>query len=390
MSTPGTTAEALLESVEARLELRRLCGDNFNLFQLLQLEGKEDTLHSRFIAELLDPKGSHDQGDSFLQLFLEQFGDLAWTDDSDRTAAKEWIQAGNVRVEREHWIGPVVIDGEDSSGGQIDIFISNGEHHLSIENKIWSGEGEKQVTRYCNHLPDRNFVLFLTLQGDEADEEARKKPNYRPISYAAHILPWLDSCQRQAKDFPILWGTIKQYIITVKRLTGALTMDSKIRDAVTRDYRAALKIQQTFDVLVSEQKTDLAQRVRKLIEPQAQQQRWEVGKLSKYPLSVVLRHEDWGETKVIWQEDWVGIRDSQNSPMSHEDIHKYLDWPYKRETGNDRYWAYVPEFGFFNTETGIEHLFDESKRSELAEDLTRRLMACANYCDQKLSPSTPN
>ena len=115
MSTPGTSPEALLESVEARLEAcrerRRLRGENFNVFRLLDIENKEDA-HSRFIAELLDPRGSHGQEDYFLRLFLEHLGELAWRGCSRRRSAREWIQAGhNVTVEREHWIRSVVIDG---------------------------------------------------------------------------------------------------------------------------------------------------------------------------------------------------------------------------------------------------------------------------------------
>ena len=118
-------------------------------------------------------------------------------------------------------------DPESSTGGRIDIFLTDGEHHLSIENKIWSGEGEVQVTRYCNYLLDRNFVLFFDAPRRQARIPAKK--NYRPISYSEHILPWLESCRRHAVDFPILRETIKQYIITVKRLTGGRTMDSRIR-----------------------------------------------------------------------------------------------------------------------------------------------------------------
>lgn len=67
----------MLASVEGALEkereLRRR-GADFNVFQLLRIEGSEDELHSRFIAELLNPRGAHGQGDSFLRFFLEKVG----------------------------------------------------------------------------------------------------------------------------------------------------------------------------------------------------------------------------------------------------------------------------------------------------------------------------
>src|SRR5438046_2617777 len=43
----------------------------FNIFRALRIERRETKLHSRFLAELLDPRGSHSQGVSFLSGFLE-------------------------------------------------------------------------------------------------------------------------------------------------------------------------------------------------------------------------------------------------------------------------------------------------------------------------------
>ena len=390
------STQALLESVEARLEtihqdreLRRLRGENFNVFRVLHMEGNEDKLHSRFIAELLNPRGSHGQGDAFLRFLLEQLGDLVWRDESRRIAAKEWIKTENATVEREKLIDKVTIvkeDPESSTGGRIDLFLTDGEHHLSIENKIWSGEGEVQVTRYCNYQLDRNFVLFLTPQGDKADTA---KKNYRPISYSEHILPWLESCRRHAVDFPILRETIKQYIITVKRLTGGLTMDSQIRDAMKRHYKAAWKIRQTFDGLVSEQFQDLVQQVQEQLAPQAKQQGWDLRRLlQKYPGLVLSHEKSWGETQVYWEYDWVAIKVPPESPVAQKwdkrraDVNKEFPWLNRKEAGLP-YWVYVPKERF-NTAEGIELLFNESKRRELAEDLSKKLVALAEYCDKTL------
>ena len=53
-------------------EIAILTGENFNVFNILGLSTKEVRTHSAFIAELLNPKGSHGQGDTFLKLFVEQ------------------------------------------------------------------------------------------------------------------------------------------------------------------------------------------------------------------------------------------------------------------------------------------------------------------------------
>ncbi len=46
-------------------------GEHFNLFSVLKIEGRENNTHSAFLAELLNPKGSHKQGSKFLELFLK-------------------------------------------------------------------------------------------------------------------------------------------------------------------------------------------------------------------------------------------------------------------------------------------------------------------------------
>ena len=52
-------------------EEKRKSGENFNIFKVLGLSTSEVRLHSAFLAELLDSKGSHGMGASFLRAFLE-------------------------------------------------------------------------------------------------------------------------------------------------------------------------------------------------------------------------------------------------------------------------------------------------------------------------------
>ncbi|MBX0332941.1 PD-(D/E)XK nuclease family protein [Pontibacter sp. HSC-14F20] len=46
--------------------------EGFNIFSVLRSHSDEVRVHSRFIAELLNPKGSHGQGTLFLNLFLNE------------------------------------------------------------------------------------------------------------------------------------------------------------------------------------------------------------------------------------------------------------------------------------------------------------------------------
>ena len=51
--------------------IAEITGENFNVFRILGLSSSEVRTHSAFIAELLNPKGSHNQKQIFLKLFCE-------------------------------------------------------------------------------------------------------------------------------------------------------------------------------------------------------------------------------------------------------------------------------------------------------------------------------
>src|SRR5580658_3696483 len=54
-------------------KINQLTGENFNVFRILKLQASEVRLHSTFLAELLNPKGTHGHRDLFLKLFVELF-----------------------------------------------------------------------------------------------------------------------------------------------------------------------------------------------------------------------------------------------------------------------------------------------------------------------------
>ena len=51
-------------------EEKRKRGENFNIFKTLGMQTSEVRLHSAFLAELLNPNGSHGLKDKFLKAFL--------------------------------------------------------------------------------------------------------------------------------------------------------------------------------------------------------------------------------------------------------------------------------------------------------------------------------
>lgn len=361
-------------------------GENFNVFRLLGLESNEVTLHSRFIAGLVDPKDSHDQGSFFLQMFLQQVAKVLPRDD--------WIESSEVWVKQEHYIGNVNINGADSTGGYIDIFISDDTRHISIENKIRHGEGDYQIDRYCNHDPDRNFVLFLTLDGKQANTTKR---NYKPISYKKHIIPWLEDCYKHCADFPILRETIGQYLHTIKRLTGSEDLKRLMRENV----EAAC----TVDEAVKK----FAKKLEEKIKEKLSAGDWEVentieNEPNESGRGVIIKNGKWEDIGGIkWQREpkevsqtshyGVLVPEVPDGQFDRNEIRERLgeatnELKFVPKGPEGRWWIFVKYMDKANFQSDINELkklFDDDEQDELVKQLANRLVTLAKACDCKLA-----
>lgn len=224
---------------QKELEVAR--GESFNIFSILKLETKENQTHSAFIAELLDPTGTHNMGSIFLKCFLEalQF--------------KKAFDVETAAVHREFFVGQIC--HQKKTGGRIDILLVDADgNSISIENKIYAGDQIHQVQRYVNYNRSKNTVYYLTLFGDEPAEESKgllvPKDDYECISYASLIVDWLEACQREAVQVPILRESVRQYIILIKKLTHQLLdedMENEIKTLVSKNYTAARAISNAIE-----------------------------------------------------------------------------------------------------------------------------------------------
>lgn len=207
-------------------KIEELTGENFNVFKILGLTIDEVRTHSAFIAELLNPKGSHGKEDIFLHLFLEQM------------EIKDFISE-NARVVVEKRIG--VISSDNTEGGNMDIIALNKKNQaVIIENKIYAADQPSQLLRYYNYgnkYHKDSFTLFyLTLDGKDASEGSKgelSKLKYRRISYSQEILNWLVKCKEKSVDHPILRETITQYIYLIRLLTGQTKNNDMAKDIIT-------------------------------------------------------------------------------------------------------------------------------------------------------------
>lgn len=187
-------------------DVAKITGENFNLFKLLRLETNEVRTHSTILGELLNPKGSHGLSQTFLTLFISQFG---ITD----------FDAGKAQLFIEPTISRISEDG--TTGGRIDILITSGQgREIIIENKIYAADQKNQLLRYRNAYPNA-YIFYLTLNGGKIFKESDLvSVDYEPISYAYDIIKWLELCKKEAVNYPILRETITQYINLIKLLTG--------------------------------------------------------------------------------------------------------------------------------------------------------------------------
>ena len=114
--------EKAYKEYESKVKERRARGiHDYNVFDVLETK---EVKHSKFIASLLDPKGLHYQGDLFLREFINACG-----------ISDFGLDTSNAQVYREY--------------ENIDIYITDGNKHIIIENKICdANDQDKQIYRY--------------------------------------------------------------------------------------------------------------------------------------------------------------------------------------------------------------------------------------------------
>ncbi len=236
-------------------------GDFFNVFSILKVERNEVYTHSAMLCELLNPKGSHGMGDTFLKLFLEEIP-------LRRINDKNLLNTKTAIIKKEKSIGP--INRKKETGGQIDILIEfeSKEYAIVIENKIDARDQETQLARYYHYLtknyPKKNFtILYLTKYGNEPSDYSRgvsinKNIYYWDcISYAKHIQKWLRHCMVISKENLPVVETIKQYSNLINKITDKELDMSYNKDLIKQIYSKNLFQTATEFVDIWQQKETL-------------------------------------------------------------------------------------------------------------------------------------
>jgi hypothetical protein len=231
-----------VNAINARYKkINELTGENFNVFRILKLDSSEVRMHSAFIAELLNPDGSHGQKDIFLSLFIKVF-----------CFKNNPIDAVSCKVKVEDYIGQISED--KMQGGRIDIIIRDKyDHQIVIENKIYARDQEHQLSRYFNNSSMAD-IIYLTLDGkppsDNSKGEMIEGEHYKCASYKQDILNWLELCRKEVAIYPIVREALSHYINLIKYLTNQTlnhNMEEELSDIMKSYIEESFAISNNLD-----------------------------------------------------------------------------------------------------------------------------------------------
>jgi hypothetical protein len=203
--------------------------DNFNIFNVLDLEYDEVRLHSRILKYFIE----NDQGKSFLKVLNETIFEKNFP------KKKAWLEQGmsseNIEVSIEKSINS--LEG-DLTGGRIDLLLKFNDLFIIIENKIFANDQENQLIKYHDYLKNKEkfLLLYLTPDGRAPDPKSNESEennkllkcneDFHLISYKDHILKWLQEYEVTGnKSREIL----EQYITTLKKICRIMTEEDKNR-----------------------------------------------------------------------------------------------------------------------------------------------------------------
>lgn len=267
-------AKKFSEYLDAANESKKRGNNDYNPLKAVQSENDEVKMHSGFLVSLLDTRGEHYQDDLFLKLFLQTLGLENW-----------FGETKNAQVFKEY--------------KNIDIYISNGEKHIIIENKIWSGDQDEQIARYIKEIHGNSSddesvsyeniaVVYLSPFGREPSPNSlclknknikwqikgdllefnENKVQYKQISYEKDILAWIEKCQKEVGNITSLNSALEFYKDIVEIITDK--KESKMNIAgffkEQKDFEIAFEICKNEDEIMRAYLANIENDIRNSVE----------------------------------------------------------------------------------------------------------------------------
>lgn len=202
--------------------------NRFNFFDAVDMSTQE-IRHSRFLAFLLDPSGSHGLGDLFLRKVLTEVVGVNGAPPVTRLqVAVADLSEAHISCEKDHFDISIQIPGlKPADGGE-----SRGLMFV-IENKILSAESTDQLKKYRQRVnqryPGYAFLgCFLTPDGYSGEDEL-----WSSLSYAS-IAAILKSLLEDASFAPDVKISIEHYLTLIER---KIVASQELIDACRRIYK---------------------------------------------------------------------------------------------------------------------------------------------------------
>lgn len=184
---------------QAQEEMDWRAATRFSIFDYFRVR---ETDLSRIFAGLLDPSGTHGQGDRFLSLFLKETL-------PEYSPPRTFTSAKMVHIEYA-----------THERRKIDIVLEMPDNHwIGIENKPWAEEQKEQVKAYLEYLQSRvkrsgtAGILYLSGNGRDpktlpTDPELKKfcwTVSYRKNDTRSSLENWIEQCWRECEAERVRW-----------------------------------------------------------------------------------------------------------------------------------------------------------------------------------------
>lgn len=198
-----------MENIQLRQKQRGL--NDYNILTSVLNKNDEVRLHSRMIKSFLDPEEKHYQDTLFLDIFLKTLN----------------LESFKIKTKR-CWV--------ENEYKNIDIYITDNNYHIILENKLHAKDQEEQIKRYIDQIYSDNknveyyniIVLYLSINREKPDnyslgeyrikdksyiedKKGNKKALFKNIHYKNEIITWLDQCQYEMQNTTNMNEAIKQY-----------------------------------------------------------------------------------------------------------------------------------------------------------------------------------
>ncbi len=245
--------------VEAMLgEIQSLINENIieeqksgSYFNLLEISGisTSEVKMCKILAEIINPTGTHCQGNVFLRSFIKDVLKIDMCDEelSDAMVYTEYI-TDEIR--------------------RIDIAIITLKRFIPIEVKLYAKDQEKQCIDYFKFAKTKgdisSKVYYLTIDGHLPHETKGLTPQKQgdkiigyeeviPLSFKYDVWNWLNNCIETIVDKPILYANLVQFKNALEKLGGNMNKDlnNKITELISENsenIKAAIAIADSVNV----------------------------------------------------------------------------------------------------------------------------------------------